>query len=364
MKPIRILLLFAQDSSWSTLSYATSLPRAIACHGHFDVTAVNLARFSVRDEFLIGWKSLFGQIDAVFVLHSAFSNVPYLSDRLADRIAGLRRPVMYFVGNEYKLMPEKMALAERLRTKVLVSQIAEPEVLRLYSERLNCRAIFVPNAIADPIAFPPGPPVSRRKIDIGYRAFDGVRYLGHDDRRRIAELVEPAAMARGRVCDISLDPARRLGSGDWLRFLHDCKVQLAVEAGTDYFELDDRTRLKGNALESERPDIGFEDYRRIVFGGYANRISGRTITSRHLECATARTPMVMFPGGYCGAFEADRHYISLARDGRNLDDVLERIADADHCERIAAAAEAAANEKFGMSALMTGLEAAVRELVE
>jgi len=362
MKPIRILLLCAQDKNWATLSYATSLPGAVARSPCFDVTPVNLAAFGMWDEAFFRLRAAFARFDAVFVLHSVFSNSCYMPDRLADRIAGLGRPVVFFVGNEYKSMPEKMALAERLGTTLVVSQISEPEVLAFYARRLNCAAIFLPNAVADPAAFPPGPPLAARPIDIGYRAFDGVKYLGHDDRRRIAEIVAPAAAVEGLACDISLDPSRRLGGADWLAFLHGCKVQLGVEAGTDYFELDDHSRLKGNALEAERPDIGFDEYKKIVFGNYPDRVSGRTITSRHLECATARTPMVMFPGAYCGVFEADRDYIALARDGANLNDVLNRLKDLIYCEGIASAAEAAALENFGEQRLMRILESEVRGL--
>jgi hypothetical protein len=362
VKPIRVLLLFAQDKSWATLSYAASLPGAIARCADFEVSAVNLARRSLWDDLSIAVKAGLRRIDAIFVMHSVFSNASYMSERLADRIASLRRPVLYFVGNEYKSMPEKMALAERLGTALLVSQIASPDVLRLYADRLKCRTIFVPNAVADPAAFPPGPLLTERPLDIGYRAFDGVKYLGHDDRRRIAELIEPPAVAKGLACDISLDPERRLGGADWIRFLHDCKFQLGVEAGTDYFELDDHSRLKGNSLEAARPEIDFAEYRRVVFGDYPARVSGRTITSRHLECATTRTPMIMFPGAYCGAFEAGRHYISLARDASNLNSVFDQLRDAPHCAAIAAAAESAAIENFGAARLMAKLSGAVREI--
>ncbi len=362
MKPIRVLLLFAQDNSWATLSYAASLPGAIARCADFEVSAINLARRSLLDDLSIALKVGFRRLDAIFVMHSVFSNASYMSERLADRIARLRCPVVYFVGNEYKSMPEKMALAERLGSALLVSQIASLDVLRLYADRLKCRALFVPNAVADPAAFPPGPPLTERRIDIGYRAFDGVKYLGHEDRRRIAELVEPAAVAKGLVCDISLDPTRRLGGADWIHFLHGSKFQLGVEAGTDYFELDDHSRLKGNALEAARPDIGFDEYWRIVFGDYPARVSGRTITSRHLECATTRTPMIMFPGDYCGVFEAGRHYVGLARDGSDLNAVFDQLRNASHCAAIAAAAESVAIENFGAAPLMAKLANAVREI--
>ncbi|MBL0928981.1 MAG: hypothetical protein IBJ15_02485 [Alphaproteobacteria bacterium] len=235
-------------------------------------------------------------------------------------------------------------------------------MLALYAQRLNCVAIFLPNAVADPSAFPPGPKLVDRPIAIGYRAFDGVMYLGHNDRRRIAEIMEPAANARGLACDISLDPSRRLGGADWTAFLHACRAQLGVEAGTDYFELDDRSRVKGNALEVTRPGIGFDEYFEIVFGGYPGRVSGRTITSRHLECATTHTPMIMFPGKYCGVFEANRHYLALDRDGGNREDILDQLADDGRCTEIAVAANDAAIEHFSEARLTARLRRAIADV--
>lgn len=363
MKLLRILLFYALDKDWSTLSYAKSLPGAILRHSAFDVTAVNLARMSALDQLRVYLNFRLTKIDAVFVMHSVYSNACYMTGGLAARIAGQRRPVVYFVGNEYKSMPEKLRLAESLNVSLCISQINSEIVHRLYEERLRCRVIFVPNAVANPEEFPPGPPLEHRPLDIGYRAFEGTKYLGHQDRRRIAELVRPWAEARGLSCDFSLDPNQRLRGADWLKFLQSSKAQLAVEAGTDYFDLDDQFRLKGNELETVNPDISFDQYSSIVFDAASSKISGRTITSRHLECAMTKTPMIMFDGEYCGAFEPGTHYISLARDGSDVESALDRFADRGYCARVADAAFAAAAERFGETRLMRKLESEVRGVV-
>jgi hypothetical protein len=54
-------------------------------------------------EQLLRWRSF----DAVVVLHSAFSNVNYLYPQLIERLLALKCPKAMFLGNEYKLMPEK-----------------------------------------------------------------------------------------------------------------------------------------------------------------------------------------------------------------------------------------------------------------
>ncbi len=297
------------------------------------------------------------------MFHSVFSNVNYVSPALEAELRHARVPIVFFPGNEYKLMPEKIEFARRMGVVLLVSQIARTEVLDLYSQHLGCRAIFVPNAVFDPAPFVDVKPADKRGIDIGYRAFPGVLYLGHDDRTRIAEIVGPLASARGLRLDVSLDPAARLSEPEWHGFLGDCRGQLGTEAGTEYFELDDSTRLAINAYCDRNPKATFRDIEAQFFAVDTPHVSGRTISSRHIEAAAARSVQLLFPGTYGDAFAPNVHYLEVARDGSNIGDVLDQFADRTFCARMADAAYSAAAEYFGEQRLMRVLETEIRGLV-
>lgn len=362
MRKLRVLGLHADDASWSTLSYARSLPRAVGRHDAFVMTTINIARLSTLDRLALLACLRLRRYDAIFLFHSVFSNANHVSPRLESQIRAARTPIVFFIGNEYKLMSEKMDFAERLGVALLVTQIAQPQVEALYRRRLGCEVQFIPNATFDPGLFADARPMAERTIDIGYRAFEGPWYLGHNDRNRVAEIVAEAAAKLDLKLDISLDPNRRLADAAWQRFLGDCKGQLGTEAGTDAFELDDVTRLSVNAYCDANPQTKFEDVMVRFFPPDKPRVSGRTISSRHIEAAAARCVQLLLPGDYAGVFRPDEHYIDIARDGSNLDEALAKFADPVLCARLSAAAFEAAAEYFSESLLMKKLEMKVRDI--
>lgn len=359
---LRLLGLHADDANWATLSYARSLPRAVARHPGFEMTAVNIARLSLLDRLALLAHLRLRRYDAIFLFHSVFSNANYVSPALEAQIARAGAPVVFFVGNEYKLMPEKMEFAARLGVALLVSQIARREVLELYRRRLGCRVAFVPNATFDPGLFAAAPPPPERPIDIGYRAFEGAWYLGHDDRTRVAALAAPAAARRGLRLDVSLDPEARLAEPQWHRFLGDCKGQLGTESGTDAFDLDDSTRLAVNGYSAANPGTTFEAVLARFFQPDESRVSGRTVSSRHIEAAAARCVQLLLPGDYAGVFKPSEHYLEIARDGSNVEDILEKFADPALRARLTDAAFDSAAERFSETRLMADLESEIRGL--
>jgi hypothetical protein len=362
MRPLRVLGLLADADAWRTLSYTRSLPRAVGRHPAFRLTLANVINLSLPERIALRARLRFGKHDAVFIFHSAFSNMNCIRPEFEEDMRTARRPCVFFVGNEYKLMHEKIDFARRLGVALLVTQISRRPVRDLYRDALGCDVLFLPNAIFDPELVPAGPPTVKRRISIGYRAFDGVFYLGHDDRVQIARLIEGPAQARGFSTDISLDPADRFDEKGWFAFLADCRCQLGVESGSDAFELDDRTRVAVNDYCEAHPSATFEDVRREFFADMTGRVSGRTISSRHLEAAAARCVQMLLPGEYGGVFKPDEHYIEIARDGSNVAAALDRLSDDDACTRMAEAAYEAAADNFGEARLMGRLETAVRAI--
>lgn len=55
--------------------------------------------------------------------------------------------------------------------------------------------------------------------------------------------------------------------------------------------------------------------------------SGKCISSRHFDTIGAKTCQIMFPGRFNDILKADEHYIALAPDFSNIDDVLARFRD-------------------------------------
>jgi hypothetical protein len=265
--------------------------------------------------------------DAVVLLHSVFSNAQVLEGRCLAAVKRLPQPKAFFIGNEYKLMPEKMRFCEELPAALVVSQSSSSAVHRLYRERLGCPVVGIPNSGLDASLFKPCTEPDTRPIDLGYRAQDAPPYLGHTERRDIAEYFSRSAGRLGLSVDISLEASDRLGVADWARFLNRCKGQLGTEAGGDFFELTDETRTRVNAHLVQHPGVGFEEIWRQYFAAYRDPTPLRIISSRHVEAAGTRTVQMLFEGHYDGYFVPDVHYIPLKKDLSNADEAVAKFLD-------------------------------------
>jgi hypothetical protein len=323
----RILLLYAASVGNSTFSYQQAWPRQFSKHPKFVVTGVNLADRGVgarlRSAFLIRrWRG-----DAIVLLHSVFSNAQLLSGRLLEAIARRPEPRAFFIGNEYKLMPEKMQFCETLSVSLLVSQSSSCDVHSLYRHRLGCAVEGIPNTGLDADMFQPRTDPGGRPIDLGYRADLSPRYLGHTERQDIADYFQSRADTLGLRVDISLDPSQRFDETGWAGFLNRCKGQLGTEAGGDYFELTDRTRVAVNKFELAHPQASFQDVYDLFFRDYCRSVPIRIMSGRNVEAAGTKTAQVLFEGRYDGYFEPDVHYIPLKKDFSNIDDVMRKFRD-------------------------------------
>lgn len=363
MRPVRALLLYARIPENETLSYQQAWPRHFLAHPRFDCDPVDV--LSLRDTRRLRLRSLlrWTRYDAVVILHSVFSNGRYLHGPLLDVVRGLRAPKAYFIGNEYKGLPEKMWFCETVGVDLLVSQFTTEAPLRLYRERLpQTTVVGIPNTGWDAELFAPRVPVEERPVDLGYRAFENDVALGHRERRELAERFLVAAGENGLKVDISLDPADRLDEPGWADFLNRCKGQLGSEAGGDYFELTDETRNAVNAHLAGRPDASFEEVWERFFRDYRDPVPGRVLSGRNVEAAGTKTVQLLLEGGYGGYLEPDVHYIPLRKDFSNLDEAIAKFRDDSFCARLRENAFAVAQD-LTYPKLIDRFERALRPLL-
>ena len=336
MRPVSALILYAQDSSNATFSYQYGWPRKFLSHPRFRCEAINV-RDSGWEAFLQRYRVLGrGEFDVVIILHSVFSNACYLRWRhlFFHAIKMSRVPKVYFIGNEYKLMPEKMAFCEALGVSLLVSLTDSQAIHALYRDRLGCAVAGIPSAGLDEEIYYPTVPFRERPVDIGYRSDESPIYLGHTERRDIAEYFSAYGPRHGLKVDISLKQSDRFGERKWAAFLNQCKAQLGTEAGGDYFELTDETRKNCNQYLKRHPNAANEEIIDRFFNNYSNSIPMRVITGRIVEAAGTKTAQILFKGQYSGYFKPDVHYIPLKKDFSNFAEVIEKFQDEEYCRAI------------------------------
>jgi hypothetical protein len=352
MRRPRVLLLFALSPDNSTFSYHRAWPRHFQAHPAFDCTAVDVLDRDLMSRLRAAWLASTYRGDAVVLLHSVFSNGCAVPEWLVEALARLKQPKVFFIGNEYKLMPQKMAFCDRLGLALLVSQSLSSDVHRLYRERLGCAVAGVTNTGLDPMQFSPIVPVDDRPIDLGYRADDAPAYLGHQERRELAEFFTANAVRYGLTVDISLRPDDRFTENGWAKFLNGCKGQLGSEAGGDYFDLEDAVRLRTMAYQAEHPAAGFPEIFEQCLRDERRAIPLRILSGRNVEAAGTGTAQMLFEGHYDGLFVADEHYIPLKKDFSNADEAMAKFRDTGFRERVAANALRLAREELTYDRLL------------
>ena len=333
-RSLRALLLYAASPQNRTLSYQVGWPNHFRRHPRFDCVSLNVLDRGMLARLRANYIFRRMRFEVVIMLHSVFSNSCYVKDWLFDEIRVAARPKVYFIGNEYKLMPEKMSFCEEIGVSLLISQSRSPAVHEIYRERLGCAVAGIVSAGLDPAVFYPRVDREDRHIDLGYRVYRGPLFLGHDDRSRIADYFVEYGPRFGLNLSISLDPNERFPPRQWAEFLNQCKGQLGTEAGSDYFELSDDTRKKVNDFVECKPGATMAEISERFFKSYLNPVPLRTISGRNAEAAGTKTVQILFEGEYDGYFQPDVHYIRLQKDFSNVEDVMARFRDESYCREV------------------------------
>lgn len=363
MARIRLLLLYAQSDENKTLSYQHSWPRAFLSDSRFDCTTINASVVGkpARARAMAAARTV--RCDAIVLLHSVFSNASMLQGRLREIVERRPEPKVLFLGNEYKLLPEKVAFAAELGVGLLISLLSSPEARSLYRGRLGCEVAYIPNAPLDPELFRPVVPEEERRVEIGYRAYENPWYLGHQERRLLADAFLAAAPRLGLSVDITLDDGSRLDERGWAAFLNRCSGQLGSEAGGDYFDIDDGLRRSVVGFLAEHPDATFDEVYERFFRGIRHPVSGRALSGRMVEAAGTRTAQLLIEGHYGGIFQPDVHYIPLRCDLSNVDEAVAKFRDDAFRREIVDNAYRVAHEQMTFPRLLDRFSSALRPLL-
>jgi hypothetical protein len=328
---LKTVIFHAVKPGFEKLAYHDQWARAWLDHPGVRGELVNLARG-------LTWAELRKVLSAELIvfLHSTNSNEFVIPNSLRRSLRFARGIKIFFVGNEYKLMPEKLALLDELRIDFACSQLPQASVEWLYSPCLNVRAVSLAHAL-DSARYQPKIETARRPLDIGVRAFEYPWYLGDRERAELIEYFLKAPRLRNFRTDISMDPSLRFAGEEWAEFLNRCRATISTEAGATFLQRDDRLRNAVNAYQNSYPHARYEEvFERFFKDGVPDSVSGKCLSSRHMEAIGTRTAQIMFPGLFNGILKPDLHYIALKRDYSNLESVLDRLEDISYLEKMTA----------------------------
>lgn len=361
---MKVLVVCFLNEQMGTISYHEGWVANFPLHNSFDCSILDLNGSHARNIICHKLLSSRKEYDAVIILHSVYANSYRLNRYWENHIVSVDAPKVYFMANEYKQVQEKLALANRLNSSMLVSQTSNPLVLNKYSEKSNARVISLPHAGLDHAVFYPTCAMDVRPIDMGYIAASEPFYFGHQERFLISDYFLRNACRLGLKVDISYgDNSRRLNRKGYADFLNRCKGQIGTEAGTDFFEIDGSFRQEVIDYVESHPGWTMDDLNRIFFEK-KERLPCRMISGRILEAAGTKTVQVLFSGDYNGYFVPDVHYIELKRDFSNIEEVIRKFRDRNESERIADAAYELVHGELTYSRLLDRLYCEISALLQ
>ena len=258
----------------------------------------------------------------------------YLSSRSRARLSNCRALKAIFIQDEYRHVNSSIAAMKEIGVRLLFTCVPVSEIPKVYSEdvlpgvrKINVLTGYVPEKLINHPVLPP----SERTLLVGYRSRRlpfwmgglgqekytiGVRFLA--DAERYPDL----------ACDISLCEDDRLYGRRWIEFLSRCRAVLGVESGANVFDFTGKLEQTVEKLVCRKPGLGFEEIERRFLTNIDGRIKLNQISPRCFEAAALRTVMVMYPGGYSDRLEPWRHYIPLAKDHSNMNEVIVSLGDA------------------------------------
>lgn len=309
------------NNKLSTLSYNDDWLDAFLNYESLKIDKFNTANMNIFDYF----KLLFNY-EYIILLHSTNSNGFSINRFIlkSNFFRYTKAKVLMFVGNEFKLMPQKINFIINNKIDFTISQLPHDTAAWLY-EKTYSKVISLPHALNDKV-FKYNNELNNRNIDVGNRSYEYPWYLGDIDRMKTLNFLEK--LSSQFKLDISTDEKKRFNRLQWVVFLNNCKFTIASEAGSSYLERDDMTRKLVNKFVDENESITFEEVYDKFFKDYqGDAIIGKCISSRHFDAIGTKTCQVLLEGRYNDILKPDEHYIELKKDFSNIDEVIIKMKD-------------------------------------
>lgn len=314
---MKISVLYS-DNNNSSVSYNDDWLDAISN------SDANVVCYNLRELELLTFYEILRKSDYLIFLHSTNSNgftFKFFLRKFCNVFLLFRKAkIVFFVGNEHKLMPEKLKFIKNNKIEFVVSQFTEHQANWLYFET-GAKIISLPHAL-NLKKYHPKNNLLSRTIDIGNRFYLYPDYIGDNFRDLSIQFVEK--LKNRFNIDISSNPSDRFSGPKWAEFLNKCKYTVSTEAGCSFLERDDKTRKLINyySLSGQKDKISmyFKNYKKL------NNLNGKLISGRHFDAIGTKTCQILFEGNYSNILKRNIHYIELKNDLSNAEEVIETMS--------------------------------------
>lgn len=312
----------------------------------------------------------FNDFDAVVIHYSLFAiSDHYLPPLIRDRLAQYSGPKLQYIQDDYRQVDEVNAMIERLGVSVLFTLVPEREIEAVWpSERLpGVRKITsLAGYVSEHALAFPSPPVAARDVDVGYRGRELPYWLGilGQEKAWIAQEFSRLAVDTDLRCDIGWRESDRIYGKSWYEWVASCRATLGTESGSTITDFDGSLQRTVESYMREHPKADFWEVHRAILEPHEGNVRMNVVSPRVFEAAALRTGLVLFPGEYSMVVEPDRHYIPLAKDFSNFEEVVERLQDISDLEQMVERTyeEIAQSDRYSFRAMVRQFDDVLEEM--
>lgn len=234
-------------------------------------------------------------------------------------------------------------LAVKIGAKLVVSPVASfsgwlyPKSTKSQVQFLDCHTSYLESSNIEQLRVLKKS-FSERSIDLGVR----VRSLPEDiygsaggEKGRTAQAFSTRAQELRFKCDVSFGESDRFLEEAWLTFLGDCRFVIGGLSGVSIIDRTGRLSFRNYLLERFAFSIR-EERRALLLGRVpSERHEMRALSGRFFESALMECCQILTPGQYPKGIEPWTHYLPLASDLSNADEILAIMRDSTFCEKVA-----------------------------
>ncbi len=312
----------------------------------------------------------FSDFDAVVIHYSLFAiSDHYLPPPIRERLAQYRGPKLQYIQDDYRQVNEISAMIERLGVSVLFTLVPEREIEAVWpSERLpGVRKITtLAGYVSEHALAFPSPPLAERSVDVGYRGRELPYWLGilGQEKAWIAQEFMRHAVGTGLRCDIGWRESDRIYGKTWYEWVSSCRATLGTESGSTITDFDGSLQRSVETYVREHPTADFWEVHRAILEPYEDNVRMNVVSPRIFEAAALRTGLVLFPGEYSEVVKPDRHFIPLAKDFSNFDEVRLRLQDVRGLEEMVARTyeEVAQSDRYSFRAMASQFDEVLEDV--
>lgn len=282
----------------------------------------------------------FNCFDAVVVHYTIRLPFDQISDQNATLLSEYKGLKVLLIQDEYDHPHRVWDWIRRLGIRLVFTVVPKDGISLVYPPQefpgvrfVSVLTGYVPENLPTGLFQPP----SKRQLIVGYRGRPlPIRYgnLGLE-KVDIGMLVARYCESQKITHDIAWSEEARIYGPKWYEFVSSSRAMLGSESGSNVFDWDGTLATKIQEFRKYNPhSTDNVIYSTLIapleLPGLMNQISPRVF-----EAIASHTVLVLFEGSYSGVVTPGEHFISLKKDGSNLEEVFRLLADGSYVDAMA-----------------------------